>query len=108
MGGGATPTKGGAGEADAAAVARIELCGVTSQLAVQLWSEESEEYMCGRRSATCDVMWTLPIYLAGFSCDVTFSQRVYQSFRFNPGLMGLVMAEPSVVHVQLGSALNQR
>jgi len=73
VGGGATPTKGGAGEADAAAVARIELCGVTSQLAVQLWSEESEEYMCGRRSATCDVMWTLPIYLAGFSCDVTFS-----------------------------------
>ena len=66
MGGGATPTKGGAGEADAAAVARIELCGVTSQLAVQLWSEESEEYLCGRRSATCDVMWTLPIYLAGF------------------------------------------
>ena len=66
VGGGATPTKGGAGEADAAAVARIELCGVTSQLAVQLWSEESEEYLCGRRSATCDVMWTLPIYLAGF------------------------------------------
>jgi hypothetical protein len=33
-------------------------------------------------------------------------ERVYQSFRFNPGLMGLVMAEPSVV--QLGSALNQR
>ena len=31
---------------------------------------------------------------------------VAQSFRFNPGLMGLVMAEPSVV--QLGSALNQR
>ena len=42
-GGGATPTRGGAGEADAAAVARIELCGVTLQLAVQLWSEESEE-----------------------------------------------------------------
>ena len=38
-GGGATPTRGGAGEADAAAVARTELCGVTLQLAVQLWSE---------------------------------------------------------------------
>lgn len=55
VGGGATPTRGGAGEADAAAVARIELCGVTLQLAVPTGECEESEECCVVLGAPRDV-----------------------------------------------------